>query len=160
MEAPEPEKEPELAKDRVPGLPPRATNPKREFVEGAVFTLRGPKGPHDYVLITPPSFDACLVVNWTTLRGIRGEDLACTFKAGDHEWITHPSFVFYPGSEVLEPDELQDRVKEAGSRFSTELLPLPHFDRVVKGFWESGEVPLGLDHFVRDYLRERKQKGK
>jgi len=62
------------------------------------FTFRsGDDGGHLWVVASDPDLNSSqvLIVNFTTVRGVRSEDLSCVVEPDDHPWLTKNSYVVF-----------------------------------------------------------------
>ena len=106
------------------------------------FTFRsGSDGGHLWVVASDPDQNATrvLIVNFTTVRGVRFEDLSCVVEPGEHPRFTKPSYVafararlhtlaYLDGLEVSKTIKLDDPLSpaimsqvHAGAAISTNL---------------------------------------
>ena len=70
--------------------------------EGA--TLLIPSGPdyHLFIVATQPCSEQCVaLVNVTSIVPGRPYDQTCVFQGGEHEFIRHPSWVYYRRARIL-----------------------------------------------------------
>jgi hypothetical protein len=133
-------------------------NPARQLLQRAVVKLFGEVADklHDYVLVTPPAFGKCLVVNWTSEKDAR-QDHTCRFAGGEHPCIEHPSLVYYRGAELLSPADLNARLRDPGASVSDRLLPRVAFNRVLSGFLETRKAPIEVHEFVLNMATQGKK---
>lgn len=90
-------------------------------------------GHHLWVVVSDPfqNDKEVLIVNLTSVRGGRFEDLCCVFEANEHEWITHTSYVAFDCAQV-HTDAYLDRCQKVGAITIWKSFPLPLLERIRK----------------------------
>jgi hypothetical protein len=113
-----------------------------------VMIPTGNVGDHLFVITT----DACpagkhLLVNLTSVKQDRHNDLTCILEPGEHPFITQQSYILYRGAQIQGSNRLGAMVDgwvyRSGARASAELT-----DRILAGFFDSPFTP----RFVKNYL--------
>jgi hypothetical protein len=93
------------------------------FAEGTTFFIS--PDPHLWVIISDPvqNEDEIVHVNFTSINGTWGSsndpqnDRSCVIQPGEHEFVTHPTFVYYYGVQIVSLSFLQCRYESGRLRF-------------------------------------------
>ena len=93
---------------------------------------------HLWVVVSNPILDAnmILLLNLTSVRGVRTEDLSCVIKPGEHAWVVKDSYIAYSLAEDCSLEYL-NRASKAKSLtlhdacFSPGLVARIHHGAVV-----------------------------
>ncbi len=102
--------------------------------------MPSPDKHHLFVVMNDPCPDKlCLVISITTIHDGRAFDPACVLQAGDHPFITHPSYVKYRLAETIRAFQIVKLIK------SNVYIPREDFDpaifaRIAAGIYESEDV--------------------
>ncbi|WP_433935287.1 hypothetical protein [Brevundimonas diminuta] len=78
----------------------------------------------------------CLLLMITTIYENRKSDTACVLNAGDHPFITHPSYVAYRLAQMPRADHVR-RMLDKKYYVSKEHFEKPVFDRISAGLFQS-----------------------
>jgi hypothetical protein len=117
-------------------------------------TFRGDgAGTHLYVVITSPATDSgrFVIVNLTTKRDRRGEDLTCVLHSGDHPFVWHDSIVLY--IEAYITDEAAFRgVASSGQIVFDEPMAAATLNKIQQGALVSRYTANKIKALVRSEL--------
>ena len=120
--------------------------------QGDCFTFRsGSDGFHLWVVVSDPAQNSndVLVVNLTTVRGGRFEDLSCVFEAGEHEWLSTKSFVAFRYARVYSLSHLVRLIHSKVLR-AYDPFPIPLLQRIFAGASFSPYLEMGYLELLRD----------
>tara|TARA_R110002096_G_scaffold308959_3_gene503465 strand:- start:59 stop:487 length:429 start_codon:yes stop_codon:yes gene_type:complete len=133
------------------------SNEHKQLIQRAVVRMVSGRAsvPHPYVIVIPPTHGTCLVVNLSSIKGNRSDDNTCTFRAGEHPMITLPSYAFYRGAELLEPETLRNQANPTSTTVSDTLLGKSPWRRLMTGFLESIHTPEEVHQFLIQIPRKK-----
>jgi hypothetical protein len=116
--------------------------------EGA--TLLVPSGPrkHLFVVLTKPSGlrEHILIVGINSVRDGEYHDPACVLYAGDHPFLTRPSFVAYRFAKVVDGISIRQSVAD-GYFLPRERMSDDVFDRICHGLVMSRHTKPSINTF-------------
>lgn len=126
-------------------------------VRGSTLLFRaGPGDLHLHICLTAP-FDALaeppqqvLMVSATTIYGIRGEDLTCLLKPGDHPFLVVPSYIAYSHWRCVTVSAL-NRAEGLGMAKAKEPMDAAVLKRIRDGLFTSQRAPRAARNFVLAY---------
>ena len=124
--------------------------------DALLFTAGSENNPfqhHLFILLTDPVGppQQVLIVSVTSFVRGRALDPACILHAGDHEFITHDSYVLYSRCRIERISTLNDGIR---SRQFVPKFPVRQeiFDQIVEGLSASRQTPRHAGTFYQDYL--------
>lgn len=79
-------------------------------------------------------------------------DNTATFKSGDHDFITVPSYIDYNYGRISTKEELDRLIREKKARRRNPQLDTNLLERVCVGIRKSPHTPLGVSSLYVDYL--------
>ncbi len=106
---------------------------------------------HLWIVISDPliNSDDVLLVNLTTVRGVKFEDLSCVFDAGEHEWIVAKSYIDFSYARFYSNAHL-DRIHN-GTTVRVHASFPPHLlRRIHDGAAATQNLELGYLDLLRD----------
>lgn len=103
---------------------------------------------HLFVVLTEPCNTGCVaIVNFTSIRTGRYFDRACLIDKGEHEFIRHPSYVFYEGALIASVRALQRGV-QVRDYIPRDSVSAAIFERICDGIELTGDVPQVVANYV------------
>jgi hypothetical protein len=120
-------------------------------LRGDTFVFKsGRDGRHLWVVASDPAANpqVVLLLNLTTIRNLRNEDLSCTFAPGEHEWIDNESYVKYRFAETHTARSLE--LMDKPSIITTYS---PFSDQLLNRIYEGAANTLNLDQDLVDLLK-------
>lgn len=130
-------------------------------------TLLFPSGPrhdpdklHLHILLTDPlenplnsNMVSTLFVGISSVQPNIPHDPTCLLHAGDHEFITHDSFIFYADARIVEVAKLVNGVSQ-GVFIAKPLMNATITDAICNGVLTSPHTPVKAQRFYRHYLNQ------
>lgn len=105
---------------------------------------------HLYFVISDPADPCVVVVNITTIRGFRFEDLSCVLDVGDGTGIQHPSRIAYEYAEMVHTADLIAALNSGDATFVQYVSP-----STMAKIWCGAEVTAQLSLRHSKTLRDQ-----
>lgn len=114
--------------------------PPYEPYEKAAFLAPFNEVQHLHAVMNDPCDERqVLIVNITSTKVGKYHDPACVLNAGDHEFITHESYVLYRCAQTMRAGHIANMVDKKYYLTKADWHP-QIFDRIVAGLRESEDV--------------------
>jgi hypothetical protein len=119
----------------------------KPFAGGTLFIASGPAGDHLFVIAFEPGniqgrgqSEQILLVPFCTVYPGGKHDSACVIQAGEHEFITHESFMDYRNARIESVSHVRDRIADGTFREHHPVTE-PLLRRIQQGLASSKRVP-------------------
>lgn len=125
------------------------------YKKGTVLAPAGRKN-HLHVICNNPihypinNCDYVLVVNITSIYPNVPYDKTCLLNTGDHDFIKHPSYVFYGDAIICQVPNIMLRVKN-NDIIPHKDMPTCTFNRILTGFNISEQISLSNLKFYKKF---------
>jgi len=106
---------------------------------------------HLFIQMTDPlgEDNKILLVNVSSINMETYHDETCILNAGDHPFITHPSYIRYDKARIEPVQKIEDAVQRS-IFFPRGILSEAVFVRVVQGFRDSPRVARNILRFLEE----------
>ncbi|EPT0794497.1 hypothetical protein [Yersinia intermedia] len=126
------------------------------LAKGSILVPSGP-GLHLHIVCNDPkpypryaNAESVLLVNITSITANHPYDETCILTAGDHPFLTHPSYVYYRKADIYASTSLAAGVM-AGDMTVRPPCPEAAFQRILDGFNISKQVKLNIKNYYQKY---------
>ncbi len=112
--------------------------------------LPSPDSKHLFFVLTQPFGEppVVIMVNISTVRGLRFEDHTTILDCGDHPYITHRSFVAFDYARKIRVDVIEQKINEGSTQLMDDLSD-DIVQRILEGFLRSSRTPSDLKSICR-----------